>query len=357
MKKRKDNRYCKQILIGYHPDGRRKLKNIYGKTKIELEKKVFEFRTNIENGIIKEHKKYTFSEFARIWLDTCNTNTAITTQKRYKGILDHHTTYIDDMVLNKIKPIDIQTLFNKLSEENLSSTIKLTRTVISLVMKQAVINGIIQKNPVQEISIPKYKPKSKRALTNAEIETIKNTSLLTDKEKLFLYLGIYAGCRKGESLALTNADFDFKKNLLIINKTLQYPNTNNPVVKNGAKTDAGNRAIPLVEPLKTFAKTYIENNKDTYLFLTREKKLFTKTAYNNMWKQITNKLNMNITSHFLRYTYATILYNADIDIKTTEKIMGHSNIRTTLDIYTSLNLNPKTVINKVNSYLTSCNVL
>ena len=61
--------------------------------------------------------------------------------------------------------------------------------------------------------------------------------------------------------------------------------------------------------------------------------------------------------HFLRYTYATILYNANIDIKTTEKIMGHSNIRTTLDIYTSLNLNTKSVINKVNNYLTSCNAL
>ena len=83
MKKRQDNRYCKQIFIGYHPDGRRKLKNIYGRTKTELEKKVIEYKSNLENGIVNESKKYTFAEFAKIWLDTYKSNSAITTKKRY----------------------------------------------------------------------------------------------------------------------------------------------------------------------------------------------------------------------------------------------------------------------------------
>lgn len=61
MKKRQDNRYCKQILIGYHPDGRRKLKNIYGRTKTELEKNVYEYKSKMENGIIDESKNYTFA--------------------------------------------------------------------------------------------------------------------------------------------------------------------------------------------------------------------------------------------------------------------------------------------------------
>lgn len=271
--------------------------------------------------------------------------------------MDKYTSNIDNIKLNKIKPIDIQKLLNNMSEMNLGSSIKLAKTVIWQIMKQAVINGLIPKNPAIGISIPQYTSANKRALTDEELKIILESKLLTDKERLFLYLGIFAGCRKSESLALTNSDFNFKDNLLTINKTLQYPNTNNPVVKNGAKTVAGNRVIPLTEPLKTLAETYTKNNSDKCLFMTKGKKLFTKTAYSNMWNQIKKKLNIDITSHYLRYTYATILYKSNVDIKTTEKVMGHSSISTTLDIYTSLNLNTNLVIDKINNYLTACSAL
>lgn len=50
-KRRADGRYCKQILVGYTPDGKRKMKNVYGKTIKEVEQKERELRDNIENGI------------------------------------------------------------------------------------------------------------------------------------------------------------------------------------------------------------------------------------------------------------------------------------------------------------------
>ena len=44
----------------------------------------------------------------------------------------------------------------------------------------------------------------------------------------------------------------------------------------------------------------------------------------------------NITAHMLRHTYATILYDAGVDIKTAQRYLGHADVQTTLKIYTHL---------------------
>ena len=43
----------------------------------------------------------------------------------------------------------------------------------------------------------------------------------------------------------------------------------------------------------------------------------------------------------LRHTYATMLYNAGVDIMTASELLGHADIETTLKIYTELRKNTK----------------
>jgi len=44
----------------------------------------------------------------------------------------------------------------------------------------------------------------------------------------------------------------------------------------------------------------------------------------------------HITAHMLRHTYASLLYDAGVDIKSAQRYLGHSDIETTLEIYTHL---------------------
>lgn len=44
----------------------------------------------------------------------------------------------------------------------------------------------------------------------------------------------------------------------------------------------------------------------------------------------------NITPHMFRHTYATILYNAGVDVKSAQRFLGHADINMTLKIYTHL---------------------
>ena len=89
MKKRSDDRYCKQVLVGYHPDGRRKVKNIYGKTIREVEKKERELRLDIDRGMLTA-ENLTVGEWADRWIKTFKANSAYYTVRRYESILKVH---------------------------------------------------------------------------------------------------------------------------------------------------------------------------------------------------------------------------------------------------------------------------
>ncbi len=58
------------------------------------------------------------------------------------------------------------------------------------------------------------------------------------------------------------------------------------------------------------------------------------------------------TIHQLRHTYATMLYNADVDLLTAQYLLGHDDAKTTLSIYTHLtNTQKARSIEKLNIYL------
>ena len=60
----------------------------------------------------------------------------------------------------------------------------------------------------------------------------------------------------------------------------------------------------------------------------------------------------HITPHMLRHTYATLLYDAGVDVKSAQEFLGHADIQTTLKIYTHLTEQKKqTAIDVLNAHL------
>jgi integrase len=49
----------------------------------------------------------------------------------------------------------------------------------------------------------------------------------------------------------------------------------------------------------------------------------------------------HITPHMFRHTYATILYDANVDVKSAQLLLGHTDVSVTLRIYTHLSLQKK----------------
>ena len=235
-----------------------------------------------------------------------------------------------------------------------------------MILREAVHNDLIHKNPMDGVKCPKYIPKMRRQLYDYERVALGKANLSL-KERVFTSLCLYAGLRRGEALALSPKDFDFEKNEIKINKTVIYEKNNRiPEIKNSTKTVSGMRLVPLVEPLRSELIMYLKEKKG-YLFSSKNNKLMTKDAYEYMWNQIIDKMNTiiidlgkeksktKITAHYLRHTYATDLYYAGVGPKETQYFMGHESIKTTWAIYTHLDLNNDDAVSKIKTYLRSKN--
>lgn len=358
--KRADGRYLTQIQIGYQDNGKPKYKNIYGRTILEVDKKAAEFKNLMYKGVVVDDKRLTVGQWAEKWLRTYKNNVSYNTYEMYHNCIKNHImgSGIENIPLSKLNAHHVQLLINEKVDAGLTRTVKILQLTLKQLLKQAVENELIYKNAAENIKIPTFHKDKKRALTSDERNAILQADL-TEKERLFVYFGLYAGLRRGEILALTWDDIDLRRRLLHVRKALYFQD-NAPVIKPMPKTEAGIRDIPIPQKLFDAIRRYGKPTKSIYLFQMDNGGLITKSSYTKLWKRIDEKVNRaaggtkeiraigNFTCHILRHTYATKLYYAGIDIKTAQRLLGHSSITMTMDIYTHLEENHTDILEKLN---------
>ncbi|MFA6851258.1 MAG: tyrosine-type recombinase/integrase, partial [Selenomonadaceae bacterium] len=107
------------------------------------------------------------------------------------------------------------------------------------------------------------------------------------------------------------------------------------------KSKASNREIPVISSLKQILD--VTPKRDLFI-VTRSSGskshwtgIMTLHSFRRMWEDYVKKeVDFEIRPHMLRHTYATILYNAGIDLKAAQTLMGHSDIQMTANIYTHI---------------------
>lgn len=145
------------------------------------------------------------------------------------------------------------------------------------------------------------------------------------------FFALYTGCRSGELFALQYKDIDREAKLLTISKSVYYVGKT-PHIKQ-PKTAAGIRTVPLPQLLLDRIPDGPPNN---YLFSVDGKSPISDSVRRNGWTKFQKEAGISCTLHQLRHAYASLLYESGVDEKTAQKLMGHSDITTTLRIYTHL---------------------
>ena len=215
------------------------------------------------------------------------------------------------------------------------------------------MNDLLIKNPAHGIVLPIDVAKiKKRALSESEMLTVKSLDL-DDRTRCFVYLLMYSGMRKSEALAITKGDIDIDNNLITVSKSLLFK-VNQSEVK-GTKTTSSIRTIPISEPLRPILYEYVKKIDTNFLFSSRDGGSISHTGYRRMWGKFEKAMNTKeITAHIFRHNFATILYNAGVDVKSAQYMLGHKSISVTLDIYTHLDKSKKDMAaNKLNNFLTN----
>lgn len=178
-------------------------------------------------------------------------------------------------------------------------------------------------------------------------------------------MALGTGLRQGELLALNWSDIDFNARTVAVSKSIrsvkkdgkyvfeiQVPKTHNSIrtvaipvaVIQALKNHKRNQNL---EKEKTFG-AYSNNN---LIFATPIGTPIDSRNLIRVYKNLLKKSNIEYRKfHSLRHTYATRLFEAGVHPKTVQKLMGHSDITTTLNIYTHVNENVKfQAVDKINS--------
>ena len=226
-----------------------------------------------------------------------------------------------------------------------------------MIFKYAESIGEIPSNPIEKIILPS--PTSDLEDAKSEVINFYGRNELLEllnelknnypfKRFVFFSLLAYTGLRKGEALALTWRDVDFKHNTLTVNKTLAV-GKNSTVLIQKPKTKASNRTISLdtdtVSLLKEWRITQIKNIEALGLISNIEQLVFAKDEDNGLMNPRTpqtwldtlyrkNKAFHQITPHGFRHTHASLLFEAGATMKQVQARLGHSNIKTTMNVYT-----------------------
>lgn len=344
--------YQKNIVLGRKEDGSYMRKTLYGKTKKELEMKYIEITRDLNNGLAVWEKGMTFKELAYIWLD------------QYNPMANERWRYTQELIISKhilpsiglfnvkdLRQIHLQTIISGMAKSGYSTrTMKGIKQTATRIMAVAVDSDLIMRNPFQGVKVPVIEAKERLPITPEQFKLV-NEYWRGNRMGAAAMIMLYTGIRKGELLALKWEDIDLEKRTMRISKSLSMLKNQSKVKT--PKTKAGKREIPIPNIL---LPVLIEVRKPKGLVCSSARNSpMTEVAYKRAWESYMLHLNESaggitgnsrktktvwviekFTAHQLRHTYATMLFDANVDIKSAQMFLGHSDIEVTLNIYTHL---------------------
>ena len=273
--------------------------------------------------------------------------------------------------IDDIKTDEIQDYLNSLTHLS-NSMIEKAHQQLNQTFKLGMEKGYLMQNPMVGVIRPKSKKETKvvRALEVEEQQALANylysKSAKDMKYKNAMLFELFMGLRVGEALALTTHDIDLEHKLLNVHRTLTMDERGNPMMGSTTKTYAGKRVLPIPDFLipnfieQMQISNEKENNEDKLLFMGENNKYAHRESLNQELKRIMKKLCgiTDISTHTLRHTFGTRCIESGMQPVVVQRLMGHKDIRITLNTYTSvLNKFKESEIDKVNQYYLEQNLL
>ncbi len=360
-KKRKDGRYATTVMIGYKDNGKPNNVFVSAKSEKELREKVLEVKMKMKSGELIKTSDTLLESYADNWFETYKSSVGINTKAMYTNALQHIKSELGHLPLNKLCRSDVQRLINL--HQDHPRTCEIIKMTLVQILESAVEDKLIFENVAKKVALPKHHKQEKRALTDLEKKAIKEADF-TPRENAFITLLYFFGLHRGEALALTKSDIDLKKMELTVNKAVVF-DVNTPIIKTGAKSDAGNRTIPIPKSVKGFFRDFLKETDTFYLFPGKTHETLSKTQYQILWNNIIKKMNdavttekerkigvqkiNGLTAHIFRHNYCTLLYYSGISQKKAVELMGHSDVKMIMEVYAHLNEKKESVREKIDN--------
>ena len=340
-----------------YTDMRGKRVCVYAKTLEELRAKEQTIQKELSDGIDYAAGEITVLDLLKRYIAT-KTGVRYNTKVGYQFVLNLVSK--EDFGYRKIrdvKPSDAKQWFIKLYQDGRRySTITSVRGVLRPAFEMAVEDGIIRRNPFSfKITDVVPNDSKTRQAISGEVKERFLTFIRESRhysqyyDEIVILLG--TGMRVSELYGLTRADLDFEARRIKVERQLTRTRHCEYYIEK-PKTASGERYIPMTDEVYRAFQNAVQRRRQPkvellidghtgFLFLDKDGKPKVALHLEHVMKRMVDRYNdthedklPSITPHVLRHTFCTEMANSEIDLKSLQYLMGHSDAGVTLNVYT-----------------------
>ena len=352
IRKRKDGRWEGRYPVYSMEKERKVYRSVYGRTYEEVREKLTIQKNLVKNDVIISDtetklqpqillKDIMLTDMLQEWLAAIKEKRKPSTYVKYSLICRNHLE-------RNFENITIAEITNSLVREKISDTLsesvqKSIYCVLNQVLKYASIQYSVK---ISALERPFQGTKSRPVKVLSKKEQKMLIFVLYQEMNLFkmaILLCLFTGLRLGELCALKWKDIDFENKILTINRTVQrlYVNdhkTKTTLVETTPKSECSRREIPLTDSLLELLLKFGTNKE--YIF-GGDKPMEPRTMQYH-FKKIQKDINLqNQNFHILRHTFSTNCIEGGVDVKSLSEILGHSDVKITLNRYVHPSMDTK----------------
>ncbi|MBU5275207.1 site-specific integrase [Levilactobacillus brevis] len=351
-----DTRYSFQLYVGTNPQtGKPKKTSRRGfKTKKEATLAASRLELEASTGSLQQDNNILFETVYHEWYaEYVNTVRESTTVRVTKMFDNHILPAFGNKRIRTITLADVQRAVNGWFKE-VKVNYKRWYNFANMVFKYALKQGYIISNPATLVTMPKRRDNWQRDpnkfwTKQQLIHFFSYIDPVEDAEKYTLFRVLaYTGIRRGECLALTWQDINFKQATLSVNKSIAQGTGGKQIIQ-PPKTNTGKRIIPLDDITLGHLKHWRHAQQRLYLMMGYNTMAPGQLIFANT-KNGMKSLNTpgkwlhaiiddkpdefpRITIHKLRHTHATLLFEAGASIKEVQDRLGDADVDTVMNVY------------------------
>jgi integrase len=324
-----------------------KRRYISAKTKKEVARKLREILHAMDSGTFVDAGQLTVEEYLDRWLkDSVKDTVRTSTYQRYEQVVRLHLIpSLGRLKLKDLNPVHVQRLYRDRLDSGLSpGTARKIHNVLHKALAQAVKWGLMPRNATEATNPPKEIFEEINPLSAEEAHRLIEAAREDPLEALYV-LAIHTGMRQGELLALKWENIDLESGVINVKRTLTKDKGR--LLFGEPKSAKGRRRIDLTDAAVAALRAHLSRQMGDMqrlgdLYQDQGLVFTTNTGApispSNLRQRSFDKLLKKagvraIRFHDLRHTCATLLLRREIHPKYVQELLGHANIKMTLDRY------------------------
>lgn len=355
------NKYVAKIQIGWLPNGHPRVKSFSADTYNGAVRRMRKYISEREKGQtnidmpIAEGLRYWLDNFKALELkDSSFNRLEVTVESNIVPYIGHYMTKELDASVMQLQ------LINRLVQENKSySTIKKAYLALNAYYKKLISMNWLEHNPMQGVTLPAQKlfgAKKIKCLTAEERDRFVNQAVSIYKNgtaryrygQIYVFM-MYTGLRCSEMLGLTWKHIDLENKYVTVEQSLvtvknrdgEHGSRYITKLQDSTKTLSGVRKIPLcrqaIDAISAYKAEHCNNDPDSYVVLSAEGNPLKTRHFERSVNYIYKQAGIEASGlHILRHTFASMLFERNVDIKVISRLLGHSDVSTTYNIYIHL---------------------